>query len=174
MKTVTTPRTLTTAHSSPRINLAAVVMAIVSILICLGSCSPEQTSYCEFRSLPNDGWFSTMPVRFQPELTDSTAQAYNLEIALRHNNTYPYRNFSLVVDLIGNGSVKRREVKTELADGYGNWKGTGFGALYQIKVPVGTIQACDSIKHIVLWQSMRDCDCITGIENVGVIITPVK
>lgn len=115
-----------------------------------------------------------MPVRFQPELTDSTVQAYDLEIALRHNNSYPYRNFSLVVDLIGKGSVKRHELKTEFADGYGNWKGTGFGALYQIKVPVGTIQASDSIKSIVLWQSMRDCECVKGIEDVGVMMTPVK
>lgn len=123
--------------------------------------------------MPAEGWFATMPARFKPELVDTMVDSYNVEIAIRHSNKYPYRNLSLVVDLIGS-RIDRRQVQIELADAYGNWLGAGFGALYQVKKTVVTDVPRDDLKSVIVWQSLKNCDSIQGIENVGLIITPVK
>lgn len=116
-----------------------------------------------------------MPLKFTPQLADSTVQSYCVDVAVRHNSSYPYSNLNLVVDFIDSHyKVVRHKVVIPIANDYGNWNGTGFGHLYQDKVTVSTGVNPASLHSVVVWQAMKGCDRVTDIENVGIIITPVN
>ena len=95
-------------------------------------------------------------------------------ISLRNMATrLAYRNLSITADFIGdNYRLKRRIINIELADKYGTWKGSGFGALYQFKQVVLTHVPANSVHRVVLWQTMSNRDTVRNINDVGVIITP--
>lgn len=171
MRTVI-PRIVTIDANNPRTNLAVVVLAL--IMFCLGSCKPEQTSYSDFRDVSHEGWYATMPLRFYPEFNDTVVNKGVLDIAIRHNNNYPYRNLNIIVDIISSKGIDRREIEIDVADGYGNWKGTGFGALYQLKKNIATGIDLRELQSVIVWQAMNGCEKVEGLENIGIIITPVN
>lgn len=113
-----------------------------------------------------------MPLSFSPVYGDS-ALTYDLTLAVRHSNSYRYRNLSLVVDVIAaDTSVDRKILDISLADEYGNWSSGGFGVLYQATVPlVGDVTPAKANK-VVVWQAMADCDTLHGLTDVGIIIRP--
>ena len=67
-----------------------------------------------------------------------------------------------------------RIINVELADKYGTWKGSGFGALYQFKQVVLEQVPAHSVKRIVLWQTMSDRDTVGNITDVGIIVSPCE
>lgn len=143
------------------------------MILCLGACAPEHSSYSEFRTFDNEGWFAAMPVKFSPQMPDSVIRNVNVELAVRHNSSYAYRNLVLVVDMIDKDHrCVRKNVSIDLADEYGSWKGNGFGRLYQVKVDVAQNVSSSSVHSIVVWQAMKGCDKIENIENLGVIVSP--
>lgn len=145
-----------------------------AILVCLGACSPKHSSYSEFTDVPTVGWAHNSPLYFTPQFGDS-AGYYDIAVAIRHDQEYAYRNLSITADFIGdNYKLTRRIINVELADVYGTWKGSGFGALYQFKQVVLTHVPANSIHRIVLWQTMSDIDTVRNINDVGVLITPSK
>ena len=95
-------------------------------------------------------------------------------MALRHDNSYRYRNISLVVDLIADDSVvTRRKVNMALADEFGNWTGGGFGALYQDTVTIADVIDPGDARRVVVWQSMTGCDTLRGLVDLGLITRPL-
>lgn len=144
----------------------------VAILVCLGACSPKHSSYSEFSDVPEAGWTHNSPLYFTPQYGDSLGY-YDIAVAIRHDQAYAYRNLSITADFIGdNYRLKRRIINIELADKYGTWKGSGFGALYQFKQVVLTHVPANSVHRVVLWQTMSNRDTVRNINDVGVIITP--
>lgn len=113
-----------------------------------------------------------MSLEFRPVYDDST-RTHQLILAVRHDNSYKYANLSLVVDIIGNDSVvKRQTLEMRLADEYGNWTGAGFGALYQDKTCIATAIAPDEARSVVVWQAMEGNDTLRGVVNLGIIAQP--
>jgi len=113
-----------------------------------------------------------MPLTFTPAYDDS-ARVYDLSLAVRHDNAYPYRTLSLVVDAIAaDSTVNRQMVDIALADEYGNWTGGGFGALYQQAVTIARGVSPGDVHSVVVWQAMEGCDTLVGLVNVGVIMAP--
>ena len=144
----------------------------VAILVCLGACSPKHSSYSEFSDVPAAGWTHNSPLYFTPQYGDSAA-CYDISVAIRHDQDYAYRNLSITADFIGeNQKLKRRIINVELADKYGTWKGSGFGALYQFKQVVLEQVPAHTVKRIVLWQTMSDRDTVGNITDVGIIVSP--
>ncbi len=116
-----------------------------------------------------------MPIKFEPRLSDSIVPLCNVEVAVRHNTSYSYSNLNLVVDFIDSTyKVMRHNVSIPIAGEQGEWKGTGFGRLYQDKVTVATGVSPSALHSIVVWQAMKGCDKVVDVENVGIIVTPVK
>ncbi len=116
-----------------------------------------------------------MPLRFKPEVTDTTATKCDVVLAVRHTNKYPYSDLNLVVDMIDdNYKVQRCQVAIQICDSYGNWVGTGFGNLYQVKVTIGQGIDINSVRSIVVWPAMKGCDKVEGIENIGIKVSPVR
>ena len=154
--------------------IVAVMAVILCAFYCLNGCSFKQDSMAQFKTLPDEGWNKTMPISFEPEYSDSST-TYDIALAIRHNNDYQYSNLSLIVDLIDSvKNVSRNNIDFELSDGYGNWKGSGFGALYQSSVVIAQNVTPNQVNTIVVWQAMNNCDVIKNVMDIGIVITPSK
>lgn len=152
--------------------MATVLMCCV--VSCLSACSLGQDSSAQFKTLPDEGWQKSMPIKFTPEYSDSSL-TYDVELALRHNNDYQYSNLSLVVDLIDSvKNVTRHDIDFELSDGYGNWRGSGFGALYQSSIVIAQGIKPSQVTSVVVWQAMNNCDVVKNVIDMGVIVKPSK
>ncbi len=149
-------------------------IAMISVMSCLGGCSLKQDTMAQFKTLPGEGWGKDMPIKFTPEYADS-ALIYDIQLSIRHNNSYQYSNLSLAVDMVDSVKViHRKEVDFELSDSYGNWKGSGFGALYQTSVVIASGIKPSDVNSIVVWQTMENCDVIKDVIDIGITVTPSK
>ena len=151
----------------------AMTVFIAAAMLIMASCEHKPVmSHARFVHLPVSGWQRTLPLTFTPEYDDST-RTYDISLAIRHDNSYRYRNLSLVVDIIAaDSTVSRRQMDLSLADEYGNWTGGGFGSLYQDKVTVVSAATPTSASSVVVWQAMKGCDTLCGLVNVGIITSP--
>ena len=149
----------------------AMTWLIVAALLMMPACERRPAmAHAKFIHLPAVGWQRTLPLTFVPEYDDSAA-VYGLELAVRHDISYPYRNLSVVVDIIAEDStVNRRTLDLSLSDEYGNWTGGGFGSLYQNQVTLLTDVKPEQSSTVIVWQAM--CDTLSGLDDVGVIIRP--
>lgn len=155
-------------------HVVAMVAIMMCVLSCLNACSFGQDKSAHFKTLPDDGWNKGMSIKFTPEYPDST-QTYDIELAVRHNNDYQYSNLSLVVDLIDSvKNVSRSNIDFELSDGYGNWKGSGFGAIYQSSLVIAQGVTPSQVGSIVVWQAMNNCDVVKNLLDIGIIVSPSK
>ena len=152
----------------------AMTIVIAAAMLVMGSCNRKPVmAHSVFLHLPNEGWQRTMPLSFRPEYDDSTAR-YNVTLAIRHDNSYCYSNLSLVVDVIAaDSTINRQRVNLALADGYGNWSGGGFGALYQVTQPIAHDISPVEAHSVVVWQAMNGCDTLRGLTDVGIITKPL-
>lgn len=158
----------TSAHA------VAMSLVIAAAMLIMVSCQrkPAMAHAC-FQHLPASGWMRSMPLYFSPEYDDSAA-SYDIRLAVRHDNSFSFRNLSLVVDIIAEDStVKRNAVDMTLADEYGNWTGGGFGALYQIVIPVAKGYTPSRARQVVIWQTMAGCDTLNGVADIGIFTVPV-
>lgn len=148
-------------------------MIIVAAMLILPGCEHKPVmSHARFVHLPSMGWLSSLPLSFEPEFDDST-RVYELTLAVRHDNSFAYRNLSLVVDVIAaDSTINRRSVNMVLADEFGNWTGGGFGALYQLAVPVAKGITPSQARRIVVWQTMAGCDTLHGLTTLGLVVKP--
>lgn len=152
--------------------MATLCAFALGLLLHLVSCSPSDASYGQFKQLPAQGWASNTPLYFTPQYGDSTC-TYEVKLSIRHDNSYPYRNLQLVVDLIApDKTVKRQRVNMEVADCYGNWTGSGFGAVYQCSVVLEKEILPKDLRQIVVWQVMDSKQAIVHISDVGIIVKP--
>lgn len=153
---------------------AAIVAVLAFAISCLSGCSFVQDSMAHFKTLPDEGWNKSMSIKFTPEYSDSSL-TYDIALAVRHNNDYQYSNLSLAVDLIDSvKTVTRHDIDFELSDGYGNWLGSGFGAIYQSSVVIAQGVRPSQVTSIVVWQAMNNCDVVKNVIDLGVIVTPSK
>ena len=148
-------------------------VVVAAAMLIMASCERKPVmAHAQFKHLPAVGWQRSKPLMFQPQYDDSTA-TYDVMLAVRHSNSYPYRNLSLVVDIVDTDSaVNRRRLNVALADEYGNWLGGGFGSLYQDKVTIATGLAPVQASAVKVWQVMSGCDTLHGVADVGVITVP--
>ena len=154
--------------------MRAIAVATLCMVWVLTACSLGSDSMSQFKTLPAEGWTKSMPIKFTPEYADSS-QTYDIALALRHTNDYMYSNLTVAVDMIDSvKNVVRSSVDFKLSDGYGNWQGSGFGALYQSSVVIAQGVKPQEATSIVVWQAMNNCDVIKDIQDLGIIVTPGK
>ncbi len=70
--------------------------------------------------------------------------------------------------------IHRKDIDFELSDNYGNWKGSGFGALYQASIVIATGIKPTDVNSIVVWQTMANCDIVKDVVDMGITVTPSK
>lgn len=145
---------------------------LVTLLICLGGCTPGQNSVAYFTDIPDEGWTASQPLKIQTDFPDSTATVA-IDFAVRYRHDYAYGNMCFTVDMIDSAHhVTRRNVALTVADDNGNMTGTGFGTLYQMRVRLHNAVPAQSVSEIVIWQSMKGVARLRGIENVGIFLVP--
>lgn len=166
---------LTSDHHrwKPIMHAVAMTLVVAAAMLMMVSCDHKPVMpHAYFAHLSHDGWQRTMPLTFLPEYDDSAA-AYDITLAVRHDNSYRFRNLSLVVDIFAEDStVNRQTVDMALADEYGNWTGGGFGALYQDQMTIARAASPADARSVVIWQAMPGCDTLQGLVNVGIIVAP--
>lgn len=166
------PTRKTKTDCGPRAGVLLVAIAIV--VVCLGGCSPEHTSYSDFRDLPDHGWATGAPIYFTPQCGDSTG-TYDVTLAVRNTDMYKYDKLILTVDIIDTcGKVMRNRVEYTITDRYGNFQGSGFGVYYQSSALIARRVRPWQMKRIVAWPGMKGCPVIAGLSNIGIIVTPSK
>lgn len=148
-------------------------MVVAAAMLIMAGCERWPVlAHAHFLHLPSAEWLKTQRLNFYPVYDDSTA-AYDLSLALRHDNTYRYRNLSLVADVMAADSTTTcHKVDITLADEYGNWSGGGFGALYQYRVTIVSGVSPAAARRVVLRQAMAGCDTLCGVVDVGIIAKP--
>ena len=153
----------------------AVMTMVIAVIVLLSAVACRQQpamSTAHFVHLPAAGWTAASPLSFSPQYSDSTA-TYDLRLAVRHTNSYRYSNLSLVVDIIADdSSFDRKTIDLMLADEYGNWTSGGFGALYQATVQLASGVSPDKARKVVIWQAMAGCDTLSGLADLGIIVSP--
>lgn len=154
--------------------MIAVAVTLISVLSCLNACSFKQDTMAQFKTLPSEGWSKNQPIKFSPEYADSTL-TYDILLSIRHNNSYQFSNLSLAVDMVDSVKIiHRKDIDFELSDNYGNWKGSGFGALYQASIVIATGIKPTDVNSIVVWQTMANCDIVKDVVDMGITVTPSR
>ena len=153
--------------------MATMTGVIVAIGLFLTACQKRPViTHADYVHIPPSGWLSTTPLTFSPVYGDS-ALTYGFTLAVRHTNSYPYRNLPLVVDIIAaDSSVNRKTLDIDLADEYGRWLNGGFGSLYQAVVTLADNVTPDQAQRIIVRQAMAGCDTLTGLDDVGIFVRP--
>ena len=149
-----------------------VAVLLFAVLWMLPACTSEHQNYSRFYSMSPKGWSTNAPLHFAPDSLDSLG-TYDVKLAVRHNTHYAYEQLLLAVDFIDNaGKVTRQVVTFDVADGYGNWKGAGFGSVYQLERTIARDVSRASVKRIVVWNGMKTHEkLLQGVTDVGVTIT---
>lgn len=147
------------------------------MLLCLmaasvTSCSDHHSGFSRFANIDERGWVYGDSVFIVTSGLDSTLTR-DLEIAVRHNNDYAYRNIWLEISYRNGHHTIIDSVELMLADEYGRWFGKGFGPSYQMSKRLSHhFPIADSTK-IAVRHIMR-VDTLEGIEQVGLTVSTVK
>ena len=131
----------------------------------------DQNTHIDFRSFKNTEWDKDNICQFEFNISD-TINPHQIFIETRNNNSYPYSNIWLFVDIkTPLGNLRKDTIGFDLADNFGKWYGQGI-SLYKLEVVYeksfifrqpGTYVF--SIKH-----GMRD-DVLKGISEIGIKLT---
>lgn len=141
-------------------------VVLITLFLCLGACSPGHNDFNSFTDVPEQGWAYGDTIKFATDTIDSISIG-NLQVSIRHDNSYLYRNLWLEICYISNGRVTRDTVNMELADIYGRWLGKGFGASYQFVSDIPHKVTLEKGTTISVNHIMR-LDTLHGIEQVGI------
>ena len=140
-------------------------------IIALAACTLHDT-YSEYKVLENCRWNKQLPLRWHPALPDSSA-TYDVDLAVRHTGAYRYANLAVRLDFLnGDGTLRSRQVVMRLTDDEGNWRGAGFGSLYQLRTTVATDVPAGGLATIVAWQAMDSVESLGDVAEVGLFVTP--
>lgn len=146
------------------------ILIIPLVLLC--ACAQGERDYSRWANMPPEGWMYADTVSLLPvdtSLTDNDSLVNGaLKVALRHSNAYPFSNIWLELTYHSDGRRMMRDtVNIRLADVYGRWLGSGFGAAYQQEVVVSPSATIDLTKPVALRHIMR-VDTLCGVDQVGI------
>ena len=147
------------------------ILGTIALTVFLGACN-HGTIYYSFGHLPPGGWNKENILFFHPEVSDTLA-LYDMYVAVRHNNDYPYSNLWLFVHVSDSaGIIMTDTINIPLAEPSGKWLGSGWGALYQKEALLrgGIDLPAAGIYTVAIQQGMRTDD-LTGVTDVGIKVT---
>lgn len=134
-----------------------------------GACR-EQTVYHSFRALPWDAWHAHDTVDFAVQIPDSNT-TYQLSVEVRNRNDYPYQNLRLYLDYATPDSLQMLPADTLnliLADSTGQWKGQGWGGLYQHSFPVKPVSIQEKGTYTFKISLAMPDEELKGINDIGI------
>ena len=148
---------------------------IICFSLLMASCQ-NNTKYHSYRSTSTNGWHKGDTLIYQLPATLEKG-IYAIEIGVRHNSNYKYRNLwvEITENLSSSKGVKRDSIQLILADKSGKWIGTGISGLYQNDSIINkTFKVEYSYKpNIYVRHIMRDSN-LKGISDVGIKLMKVS
>ncbi|MBD5232040.1 MAG: gliding motility lipoprotein GldH [Bacteroidales bacterium] len=131
----------------------------------------------QFVELPSAGWDEDVYCEFPTARTDSSlfanpAERYDVILAIRHTEEYPYRDLYLNVESNPQAQLPK-EVHLTLAGNSGKWTGKGLYGLYTVTDTLARDIPLPALLNASVGQNMRRGN-IPGIVNVGLIIQRSK
>lgn len=113
-------------------NRIDLTLFIITILISGGCTEVNQTAFHASRDVPALKWSSTDTLQWHiPEL-DSVSR-YDMILDVRHDDSYPYQNLGMEITWTkGDTLISRDTLDMKLTKPEGNWKGDGWGSLYEV------------------------------------------
>lgn len=149
------------------------IVLLLGLAITYFSCNTKDI-YHTFNHIPARGWDKRVIERFSPVIEDSLS-LYDIDVSLRYTNDYNYRNLWLFITCKAEtGETITDTLNCILADEYGKWFGSGWGASYQQTIPykAGFKFPRKGKYSISVQQGMRE-DLIHGITEVGIKVSPI-
>ena len=152
-------------------NKAAKILS--GVAVCLCACAPKHADYSRVEQLGDNMWLYERPVSFAAEASDSVTNG-SLTVAVRHNDTYPFRNLWLEISRRDTQGKRYTDtVNMQLADVYGHWLGKGIGGRYQSEITVAENFNFSDSANVTVRHIMR-VDTLAGITDIGVTIRSKK
>ncbi|MFP9116996.1 gliding motility lipoprotein GldH [Flavobacterium sp. RNTU_13] len=107
-------------------------LTAIAALLLLASCD-EKRVFDEYKEL--DGWNKDSVLTFNYESADTT-QLYNMFVTTRTNNSYPYSNIFLIVQMEepGNKRILADTLEYQMANPDGTLMGSGFSDVKESKL----------------------------------------
>lgn len=120
-------KTLKTTMATTKIGITA-----IAALLLLASCDKKRV-FDEYKEL--DGWSRDSTLTFNYESADTT-QLYNVFVTTRTNNSYPYSNIFLIVQMEQPGTklIKVDTLEYQMANPDGTLMGSGFSDVKESKL----------------------------------------
>lgn len=147
-----------------------IICAISNIVFIFSSCNNDEI-YNSYIALPNKGWGVDSLAVFRTQI-DDTSIPYDLSIQIRNENSYPYANLWLFIDVVApDGKMTRDTLECILAYPDGRWLGGGWGSLYTLQCPYreNTHFVLPGSYTFRISHGMREND-IKGIHSLGLRI----
>jgi gliding motility-associated lipoprotein GldH len=105
------------------------------LLLSLTGCN-KSVVYSRYETFKDNEWFAKDKAVFEVEIKD-TLSLNNISIMVRHADAYPYNNlFLFVTTKYPDGKQLTDTMEIIMASDKGEWKGSGAGDIYDLKVPV--------------------------------------
>lgn len=151
--------------------LRPIKINIFGLLALLLPACQSNTIYHSYQPAPLAGWSKSDTLVYTlPE--NIPTGSYEVEIGIRHRETYSYRNLWLTISQNMQDTLRYRTdtVEINLADETGNWKGDGPGGLYQYTCRYKSslpIIAEGSARTFRIVQIMKD-NPLKNISDVGI------
>lgn len=147
---------------------------IVGVVLAMSFIACGGRDYSNWTNLPAEGWVygdTVLLNPLDPSLPDNDSLVGGtLKVALRHGNSYRYSNIWLEMTYhTADHRMIRDSINLRLADVYGRWLGSGFGASYQQEVLVSPMTVIDLTQPVALRHIMR-VDTLCGVEQIGIEI----
>jgi gliding motility-associated lipoprotein GldH len=137
------------------------------LLIIVSACQKKRDFYFQYKGIEEATWNQAASFDFAVAVTD-TFSYYDIFLEVRNNDSYPFRNLWLFVNLkTPEGNTRNDTVNCELADVYGKWHGKGNN-LYTLSFPFEQ-NVRFHIPGTYLYsirQGMRE-DYLKGISDIG-------
>ena len=153
-----------TKNLTNRMKVKSIILILLTTIV--SACNSDGVYFSNFKDIDKNGWDKRRPIEF--EIPDSIVLGHSdLQLSIRHDNYYPYRNIWLIVDYAkGNAIVQSDTINFQIADKYGKWYGSGLGKLFQHTASIKKNVKNGQFNKVIIWQDMR-CDTITNINNIG-------
>jgi len=136
--------------------------------MCL-SCNQREVYYT-FRNIKDVEWSKRDTLVFNIDSSSIEANAvYNVFIEVLNNGNYPYRNIWFYTQDNFNDTIFESDSKQYmLADEFGKWHGSGFGAIYQLSLEYKEAVRIKEKRNytVKIVHGMRD-EPLEGIEKIG-------
>lgn len=146
-------------------------VVIAAVILALLTGCDRSGVYEEYVAVHPDGWNKDSLACFNFEIEDTT-RIYNLLINVRNQNTYPYSNLWLFIDIVApDQSVLRDTFEVQMARPDGKWLGKGFGSLFDLQslYRQRVYFPISGNYTLTFQQGMRDV-VLPGIHDVGIRI----